>query len=59
MSQGVRDLGLSRLWLRFNPWPRNFCMQEGLLKKKKKKKEEEKKKNKYNKKKKILKIKKK
>ena len=22
----VQDLELSPLWLRFNPWPRNFCM---------------------------------
>ena len=23
------------LWLWFNPWPRNFCMLEGMVKKKK------------------------
>ena len=34
----VRDLALSLLWLRFNPWPRNFCMPWALPKKKKKKK---------------------
>ena len=22
----VKDLALSLLWLRFNPWPRSFCI---------------------------------
>ena len=24
----VKNLGLSLLWLEFDPWPRNFCMQQ-------------------------------
>ena len=34
----VKDLALSLLWRRFNPWPRNFCMPLAWPKKKKKKK---------------------
>ena len=26
MAQGVKDLALSLLWRRFNPWPQNSCM---------------------------------
>ena len=42
MSQWVRDLALSLLWLalllwcRLDPWPRNFCMLRVWQKKKKK-----------------------
>ena len=27
MAQQVKDPTLSLLWYRFDPWPRNFCMQ--------------------------------
>ena len=32
--QQVKNLALALLWGRFNPWPRNFCMQWMQLKKK-------------------------
>ena len=44
MGQCVKDLVLSLhqpeslLWLRFDPWPRNFSIPQGQPKKKKKKK---------------------
>ena len=33
----VKELALSPLWLRLNPWPRNFCMPRVQTEKKKKK----------------------
>ena len=39
----VRDLALSLLWSRFNPWPRNFRLPRVWPKRKKKKKERKKK----------------
>ena len=39
LVQWVKDVVLPQLWLRFDPWPRNFHMQgDGKKKKKKKKK---------------------
>ena len=28
MAQRVKDLALSLLWFRFDPWPGNFCMSQ-------------------------------
>ena len=36
MAQRVKDLELSLLWHRFNPWPGNFCMSQVSQKRKKK-----------------------
>ena len=36
MAQWVRDLALSLLWLRFDPWPRNFHMLQARTKGEKK-----------------------
>ena len=38
VTQQVKDLVLSLLWLGFEPWPRAFYMPQGQSKKKKKKK---------------------
>ena len=35
----VKDLALSLLWLRFDPWPRNFCMLQAQSEKTKQNKE--------------------
>ena len=33
VAQQVKDLVLSLLWCRFDPWPRNFCKPKGKKKK--------------------------
>ena len=38
MAKKVKDPVLSLQWLRFNAWPRNFCMSQVQPKKRKKKK---------------------
>ena len=36
LAQWVKDLVLSLLWFRFDPWPRNFCTLQAWLKNKNK-----------------------